>query len=301
MKQETPIPTLRPPAIVLLVDPGGVQQLRQQPLVIAAVDDPAADGPERKRPGRHQVAAPDRDTIRADPPRERVHQALRHQGAETEPDAAIGPGRALVGRDRARGVVDEGNGVGAGKADQRGMRFERGAERVRAVGARIAPDLRLQAEDPAFLVGGERGLDHRVAGVVSALQVLQPVLGPFDGAAESARREGGDRLFGVEQHFHPEPAPDIGRPHPDLRLGQAQELRDAVPQDMRHLGRRTDFDHVVAPVVDREAAAAFDGGRRDPGVAEPARDDNRRRGEGIGVGVADEPAFEQDVAAERSS
>ena len=51
--------------------------------------------------------------------------------------------------------------------------------------------------------------------------------------------------------------------------------------------------------MEREAAAAFDGGGGDPGMAEPARDDHRRRGEGIGVGVADEPAFEQDVAAVR--
>ena len=179
------------------------------------------------------------------------------------------------------------------------MRFERRAQRVGAVGAGIAPELRLQAENPAVPVGRERGLDHRIAGVIAALQMLQPILGPFDRAAEPARREGGDRLLGVEQHLHPEPAADIGHPDPDPGLRQAQELGDAVPQHMRHLGGRADLGHVVAAVMNRDTAAAFDRRRRDPGMAEPARHHDRRRGEGIGVGIADEAAFEQGVAGDR--
>ena len=68
---------------------------------------------------------------------------------------------------------------------------------------------------------------------------------------------------------------------------------------MRHLGRRTDFRNVVAAIVNRHTAAALDGRRRDPGVAEPARHDDRRGGEGIVLGIADEAALEQGVGAER--
>ena len=288
-----------PAAVLLPVDIGRREQLGEQPLVIAAVDDPAADGPEGKGVARHQIAAPHGDAVRADAPRQRIDQAFRHQRGEAETDAAIGAGRAFVGGDGARGVVDEGNGVGAGQADQRGVRFQRRAERVRAIGAGIAAELGLDPEDPAVLVGRQRRLDHRVPGVVAALQMLQPVLGPLDGAAERARREGGDGFLGVDQHLHPEPAADIGRTHLDPRFGEAQELGDPVPQDVRHLGRREDLDRVVAPVVQSEAAAALDGRGRDPGVAEPARDDDRGGGEGIGVFIADETALEQDIAAKR--
>ena len=292
-------PDPAPVPVLLLVDVRGFQQLREQSLVIAAVDDSAGRRPERKGTGRHEVPAPDINPVGADPAGERVDQALGDERGEAEPDAAIGAGGALVGRDGAGGVVDERDGIGSGQPDQRGVRFQRGTQRIGAVGAGVAPDLRLQPQNPAFPVGGERGLDHRVPGVVAALEMLEPILGPLDRAAQPPRGEGGDCLLGVERHLHSEPAADIGRPDPDPGLGETQEPGDSVPQDMRHLCGRPDLDHVVAAVVDREAAAALDGRRRDPGVAEAAGDDDRRVDEGIGIGIAHEAAFEKRVASER--
>jgi hypothetical protein len=68
-------------------------------------------------------------------------------------------------------------------------------------------------------------------------QVLLPVLGPAHRPPQPQRRRGDDHLLPADHAFQPEPAAHIRGDYPDRPLGDAQRLRDAGPDLVRHLGR----------------------------------------------------------------
>ena len=94
-----------------------------------------------------------------------------------------------------------------------------------------------------------------VAAVVGAHQRLGAGLGVLHRLAEPAADRPGDPLLRRDLELAAEAAADVGRDHPDLRLGDAGRRGQREPQDVRDLGRRPHGD-LLAGRVDHDASAA---------------------------------------------
>ena len=95
-------------------------------------------------------------------------------------------------------------------------------------------------EDPA--VGVQRELDRRAlpAALRRGEEVLAPVLGPLDRAAELERGERDQRRLDRQRALGAEAAADVGDDHADRGLVQAEHLRELRPRPVRALRRGPD-------------------------------------------------------------
>ncbi len=199
------------------------------------------DEPRRHRVrdvgGEDQVAAPQRDRVHAQRPRAGVHQRLHREHRRGPRDPAVGPGRAGVRRDAAHRALVVGELVGPGEQAAGHERLDPGGPRVDRVRAGVAPDVGGDGEQ--LPVGGEAGAQHVavVAGVGGREQVLDAVLDPLQcGVRHRDRHEAERHVLGVEHRLDAEPAPDVGRDHPDVALGQPEQLGELGADEVGHLG-----------------------------------------------------------------
>ena len=79
--------------------------------------------------------------VDAEPRRRHVDQPFHDEGRDRAADAAIGTGRRLGGRDRARAAAIVLNAVGAGQEAHDLHRFEAGGPRIDRVGADVADNV----------------------------------------------------------------------------------------------------------------------------------------------------------------
>jgi hypothetical protein len=140
------------------------------------------------------------------------------------PDAAIRPGRRLRGRDRLHTAAIILDAIRPGQEAHDLHRLKRGSPRVDRIRTDVADRLGAQRQHAALSVETELGIDDLVEAVAGGAQVLHTVAGPFDRAAELARRRANEDLFRVERALATEAAADIGRDHTQPVTGQIERL-----------------------------------------------------------------------------
>ena len=188
----------------------------------------------------HQILGPHIGRVAAHGAGNRIDGQLDGEAHAGPRHAAIGREGRLVGRHRIcpRPIGPE--IIGAGQITAGLRRLQTGRERPDRIGANIDIDLRIQPQQPATLVGIGGDLVVMLAGIGPGRQMLAPVLDP---AISTFMRHGepGDRhLLRLQQAFIAEAATDIGWADADARLVEAQALRQAGADQMRHLGRGDD-------------------------------------------------------------
>ena len=216
--------------------------------IIAGVEQAAGRGAKRKYAGRHEIAPDHVERIELQFDRDALHQPFERVVNLRAAEAAIEPGRRLVGQHHAvahRHVADV---VGAGEIAVHAI--ERGG-----LGR---ADMRADVLD---LVPGERGdaavrLDRRfqrdqaVGRRHRGGEMLEPVLDPFHRAAGDARRDPHQRDVGEDALLHAETAAGIGRhaqPQPVAR--HFQRARQHRVDAERPLEGRQDIVGVLARIV----------------------------------------------------
>jgi hypothetical protein len=125
----------------------GGQGALERVLRVAAVDDQPGRRGKRQLGGVDEVPPADVGGVEAGAARDHVDHALAHEGAQRHPDAAVGPGRALVRRHRVGIVAERAHPIGPGQDPGRGERLERRGDRIDRVGPGVADQRRLHRED----------------------------------------------------------------------------------------------------------------------------------------------------------
>jgi hypothetical protein len=172
------------------------------------------------------------------------------------------------------------------RAEQVRDRVVRQHDAPRVVGAEVEPDAVADAEHGPVATRGERDVVDLMTGVGRARHVLAPVLDPLHGAAEDHGRDRDQRVLRISLSLGAETAAEIGRDDADLVRRQAERGRQALLDEVGHLGRVPRRQGAGAPVPRRDHAACLD---RHPDVAldrERLVHDDVGRGE-RGIDVAD--------------
>jgi hypothetical protein len=121
-----------------------------------------------------------------------------------------------------------------------------------------------QARDLAAVVEGGGDAVVLLAGMVRRHQVLGPVLGPLDRAAQPDGQPRDEEVLRVELAPDAEPAARVDGVHVDQRLVQAEQARQQVAVEHRHLGHAEDVElDPVSGSRHRQQAAGLE---RYPGV-----------------------------------
>ena len=215
------LPLLRP-----VVPADGLQDHLQPARVVARVVDRRAAVLEADadvvgelvRPD--QVSPPHLRAVETEVARDPLEHALHHEDPVRPPGPAVGRGGHRVGEHQPPLVAVVRQPVRAGEL---GRRDHREDHAVRAVGARVVHEGRLQGEDPALGVAPHAHAVRLATLVVGADEVLAPVLHPLHGHAETVGRPRHEHLLGVELDLDPEAAAHVGR-H-DLHLLEAARRR----------------------------------------------------------------------------
>ena len=163
---------------------------------------------------RHEIDAADGVGAHAELARRRIDEALEQVGGLRPPGAAIGADRHRVGAHALDVHVDRADRVEPGDEIGRARRDE-AAER-REIGAEIGEDRDAQAEEAALLVERKLGARDVVAALIVGDEALGAVLLPLHRPLELAARPDHQRLLGIDEGLHAEPAADIGRDQAQL-------------------------------------------------------------------------------------
>ena len=127
-------------------------------------------------------------------------------------------------------------------------------------------------------------------------QVLDAVLDPLQcGVRHRDRHEAERHVLGVEHRLDAEPAPDVGRDHPDVALGQPEQLGELGADEVGHLGAGPEREAPVGALEAGDPGAALDGVAGVAVGGELPLDDDVRAGEGVGDVAGAEGAREQQV------
>ena len=182
-----------------------------------------------------EVAPADFDRIQTELRRRAIHQPLQGHGDHRARDAAIGRHRTGIGEHAAREAGIGAYVIGAGQLGHRHQRLDRTGRRIAGIGADIGGDIGGKRDD--FCIGVERALqsDVLIPAVKRGDQILAAVLGPGDRAPQLARQPNQHDVFGNERHLLTEPAADIGRDDAQFGFGDADQIRNRRPHQVRHL------------------------------------------------------------------
>jgi len=192
---------------------------------------------------------------------------------------AVGADDGLVGEDRFELAVVVGDLVGArqGRAGHDGD-----DDPVGDVRPGIVEELRPHPEDATVVVDGDGRVVDLQPLVVGGDEVLAPVLDPLHGPVQLHRRPGDEDLLRVAHHdLGAEATADVGGDHPDVLLGQPQQLAEIVADPDRRLGAvpHRQLAHLRIPLG--HDATALHGRRCAPVEDEPLPEDVRGPGEGL--------------------
>ena len=155
--------------------------------IVAGIEQGAGRGPVGKRVGRNEISADHVDRIEIELDRDALHQPFERVIDLRTAEAAIEPGRRLVGEHHAIAHRDMADVVGAGEVAVHAIerRRLRRAD-MRADVLDLIPGQRAHAA-----VGIDRGLQrrHAIGRGYRSGEMLEPVLDPFHRAAgRHARR-----------------------------------------------------------------------------------------------------------------
>ena len=249
-------------------------------VVTGVVDEPRGH-PVRDVLRTDQVLAADVDAGHPQPGGRVVEHRLHREHGGRAGDAAVRAGRRGVGGDTAHRAAVVLQPVRPGEQPARHQRLDAGGPRVHRVRADVAGDVRVEGEQRAVL--GEAGSEPVavVAGVGGREQVLGPVLDPLHRDPGHRPRDQAERdVLGIEHRLDTEPAADVRRDHPDVALGQLQQLGDHVADEVRHLGAVPERQPAVCRLPQRDACAALHRVAAVPVGHQLPLDDERGAGQG---------------------
>ena len=203
---------------------GEVEGAGQAGGVVAGVVDAAGGRPVRHRRRRDQIAGDDLGGVEPEAGGGDGHRALQSERQLGAAEAPVQPRRAAVGDDDPAADLDVADPVGPGDAAVHPV--ERGRFRRPHVGADVVDQIQPQCDQVAG--GAEPRLDLRqpLRRHRRGEQVLDPVLRPPDGYAETARRQRHQHHRREHARLHAERPAGVGRrdqPQPGRR--QAQRRR----------------------------------------------------------------------------
>ena len=148
--------------------------------------------------------------------------------------------------------------VGAAEQAPGHQRLDPGGPRVDRVRADVAGDVGLERQQVAFL---REACLHQVtviAGVGGGQQVLASVLDPLDRRARHGQGHQAQRdVLGVQHGLDAETSAHVGRDDPDAAFGQAEQVSQHVPDDVRDLGTRPEGEAAPFGLPERDAGPAF--------------------------------------------
>ena len=193
-------------------------------VVGAAVVDHAERIAVGHRRFRHQIAPPQLQPVEPALPRREIDQPFHDVDDLRPPRAAIGAGRQGVGN-RRTGAEMHGRHVIDARHDLDALGERPEGDRV---GADIADIGAAHREEMALAVERELGFDRQIPRLVVAEKGFLALAGPFDRAADPARRPGDQREFGIERAARPEIAADLVHDDTHLVLGDAEDLRQLL-------------------------------------------------------------------------
>ena len=225
---------------------------------------------ERKLVPPEQVSTADLGAIDPELFGGEVEEPLDHEHAVLTARAAHGRHNRLVGEDRRELALVVGNLVGA---KQGALAVDRHGETVGVVCAGIVQEHVAHAEDLPALVQRDLRVVDLAALLRGSEEVLLPILGPLDGAAELHGGPRHQHLLRVVHHdLRAEPAPDERRDDADLRFEEPEQLGQPVPDRYGRL-RGVPYRQLFrAGVPLRRHGPVLDSGGRSAVVPEAALD-----------------------------
>ena len=248
----------------------GLGRHPQAPLVVAAVVDRA----DRVHPGklvrRHHVHRAQLDRVSAEPPGQLVHHPFVGEVDLRLAVAAVGADRGLVGDHDApfhEAVLHLVRPVEHDRGQLGGP--ERRVQPAEVVGVDVA-----HGQDPAVRACGDLVIVHRLPAVRGGAEMLVPVLGELDRAAQRDGVQAGQQVFGVGAELEPEAAPHVQRHHPDVGFVDPQRLRELGTDQVRRLGRGVHGQRARARPPFGQHRAGLHRQPGDPVDVEPALDDD---------------------------
>ena len=178
-------------------------------VVVAGIQQAAGRRAIGKRIRRHEVAPDDLDRIDLQFDGDALHQPFQRVIDLRTAEAAIEPGRRLVGQDDAVAYQDVTDGVGAGQVAVHAVK--RGRLRRPDMGADIFELVPGERRDAA--VGRDRRLQrHDAVGRRDRRgEMLEPILDPFDRPSAHPRGDRDQHDIGEHALFDAEAAAGIGR------------------------------------------------------------------------------------------
>ena len=231
---------------------------------------------------RHEIDAADGVRTHAELTRRRVDQALKQIAGFGPPRATIGADRHGVGAHALDVDVDRRGRIDARHEIRRARRHE-GAE-WREIGAEIGDDRDAQAEEAAVVVKRKLGARDVIAALVVGDEALGAVLLPLHRPFQLAAGPDHQRLLGIDEGLHAEPAADVGRDQAELVLRNLEnDFGERVADEMRTLRRGVKSRAAAGRIVIADGVARLHRVDDDAVVDEFERDDVRGLGEG-GVG-----------------
>ena len=183
--------------------------------------------------GPDEVQAPDLGPVEPELGRDAVHHPLHHERRVRAARAAVGRGRDQVREQRREVVAVVVEPVGARELRRADDRDD---QPVRAVGAAVVHEARLEREDAAVLAHADPHVVDLLALVRGADEVLAPVLGPLDRHPEVAGGERDEDLLGIElDDLDAEAAADVGGHDVDLLDVHVEQAAEAAADAGRRL------------------------------------------------------------------
>ena len=169
--------------------------------------------------GANEVAPPQRRGIDPAPPRGAIEKPVEHVGDLGSTGAPIRGGEGLVGDHVDRGSLEMRDAVRPGQVVDRIQGDHVADHGIRAA---VAGELGLQCGDRAVLGHAEPRSMALVPVGRRRQEVLATGLDPLHGPPQPARHRGQQDVLGIDVTLGAETAPDVGRDHTHLLLGEPE-------------------------------------------------------------------------------
>ena len=191
---------------------GGVHHLFQQLRIIAGIVGQRLAVAECQAHrighgfGRDQVAFADLGTVETELGRRRIHDAFHGEDCLRPSGAAHWGDWRLVRQHHVAVDLVGRDDEGAGHGSAGNMRQDRAVRHERAL---VVRHIDAQAEDLALGIQRHLDIPILIAFLRRRVEMLAPILDPFDRPLQHDRGDGCDDRFGIEAHLRAEAAADI--------------------------------------------------------------------------------------------
>ena len=184
----------------------------------------------------HQIATAYLKRVDAERPGSHVHQAFGDEGGNRPADAAIRPGRRLVGRYPPHGAAVRSDFVGAGKKTDDLHGFEPARPGIDRIGADIADHVGFQRDSYPVLIETHFSIDDFGECLAGAADVFQTIRRPFKRTAQLSCRHAQEDFFGIKRALGAKAPAHIRRHHTQPAAGQIERFRERIAHNAGYVG-----------------------------------------------------------------